>query len=108
MAYQQTTFELPEKLLNQLDKFKKEQDANVLTKQVEFALDYLNRNPKENPLDSKWKWAKNILESASFNQPYAGCSGGGYSYTFTPTTVGVSIKVTCNSTKESLDYFQEY
>lgn len=108
MAYQETTFNLPKKLLEQIAEFKKEQDAKTLTNQVKFALDYLNRNPTNNPLDTKWRWAKSILESASYNQPYKGSSGGGYSYEFTPTTIGMAIKITCNSTKESLNYFQEY
>jgi hypothetical protein len=108
VAYQETTFNLPKELLEQLAEFKKKQDANILAKQVKAAEGYLTNNPTENYLDINWMWANGIMRSAKLGIPYRGCSGGGYSYTFSPTTVGMSIKVTCNSTKESLDYFQEY
>ena len=107
MVYQQRIFNLPEVMLEQLAEFKKQQDAKVLTRQVEAALAYLNANPKENHLDSNWRWAKGVLESASLNEPYLGCSGGGYSYEFTPTTVGTLIKITNYVNKESMQYFWE-
>ena len=108
MVYQETTFNLPKELLERIAEFKKEQDANILAKQVKAAEEYLTVNPDKNYLDNNYRWAKGVMESAKLGIPHRGCSGGGYSYTFTPTTVGIAIKVTCNSTKESLNYFQEY
>jgi len=108
VAYQETTFILPKELLEQIAEFKKQQDAKHLARQVKAAEEYLAANPTENHLDINWMWANSVMRSAKYGTPYRGCSGGGYSYTFNPITVGMSIKVTCNSTKESLDYFQEY
>jgi len=35
--------------------------------------------------------------------PYYGCSGGAYTYLFTPTTLGMVVKVRNNMTKEEID-----
>lgn len=34
---------------------------------------------------------------------YYGCSGGAYTYSFTPTTLGLCVEVTNSVTKESID-----
>ena len=34
---------------------------------------------------------------------YYGCSGGAYTYSFTPTTLGMIVKVRNNFTKEEVD-----
>ena len=44
-----------------------------------------------------------ISESSRLGLPYYGASGGSLSYEFTPTGLGVVLKVTNNYTKESID-----
>lgn len=46
---------------------------------------------------------KALAEKQGKDQPYYGCSGGSLSFEFTPTTLGMVVKVTNNLTKESLD-----
>jgi len=43
----------------------------------------------------------NLLDGA-----YYGASGGGYSYIFTPTSLGVALEVRNNITKETIDLTQ--
>lgn len=49
------------------------------------------------------KVAKQQNESNFSSKPYYGCSGGGYTYSFTPTTLGMVEVVTNNITKESIN-----
>lgn len=73
-------FELDEKQKQILEKWMTEQDQKVTEKQ--------NKNkPKE-----KQK-----------SYPNYGCSGGAYTYHFTPTWIGMVIKVSHCLTKETID-----
>lgn len=46
---------------------------------------------------------KKVAEKQQQSQPYYGCSGGPLTYSFTPTTLGMVIKVINNLTKEEID-----
>ena len=54
---------------------------------------------------SKWMEAQDAAVAAKQGKdhPYYGCSGGSYTYHFTPTTLGLVVKVTNNLTKEEID-----
>lgn len=48
-------------------------------------------------------WQEEQDAEARASEHHYGASGGAYSYTFTPTTLGVAVVVTNNLTKESID-----
>lgn len=52
---------------------------------------------------SKWMETQDAAAKHGKEHPYYGCSGGGYTYHFTPTTLGLVVKVTNNLTKEEID-----
>jgi hypothetical protein len=53
------------------------------------------------------EWAaeqdRKIAEKQGKDHPYYGCSGGSLSYEFTPTSIGLVVKVTNNLSKESIN-----
>lgn len=49
------------------------------------------------------KVAKSQEDTDFICKPYYGACGGGFSFTFTPTSLGVGVKVTNNITKETID-----
>jgi hypothetical protein len=49
------------------------------------------------------KVAERQKESDHPDKPYYGCTGGAYSYIFTPTTIGLCVEVRNNLTKETIN-----
>jgi hypothetical protein len=49
------------------------------------------------------KVAEHQKEMGFSSAPYYGCSGGAYTYSFTPTTLGMVVKVKNNLTKDEID-----
>lgn len=56
-----------------------------------------------NEQDKKVMEEQNKNKENPRNHPYYGCSGGEYTYSFTPTSLGTIRRVTNNYTKESID-----
>jgi hypothetical protein len=73
-------FPLTEGQLEKLDKWREEQDVKVGKMQEEKG-----------------------LHQTCHSKPYYGASGGAYTYSFTPTTLGIVFSVTNNITKETID-----
>lgn len=82
------TFFLDDEQVVKLGSWIAEQDANAVAAQ--------KANPPDVPRD--------LLESCwELGYPYGGAIGGSLTYSFTPTSLGVVVKVTNSHTKESID-----
>jgi hypothetical protein len=82
-------FELNEKQMDTLDKWVDSQSATAVANQKA-------NPPTDVPLD--------ILETCwDMGYPYGGAIGGSLTYSFTPTSVGVAIDVTCSHTQQTID-----
>lgn len=46
---------------------------------------------------------QNKKNNTNYTQPYYGMTGDGYTYSFTPTSIGTFISVKNNATKEELE-----
>lgn len=53
--------------------------------------------------DNKVSELQKNTEFFKFGVPYYGATGGGYTYCFTPTSLGLVVKIRNNITKEELD-----
>ncbi len=73
-------FDLSDDQNEKLEIWMKDQDDKALKIQIERGF-----------LSEQWK------------KPYYGCSGGAYTYSFTPTTLGTIVKVINNVTKEEIN-----
>ena len=80
------SFKIPEECLPKLIKWISQQDQKVIKEQKSSAVPETIRNS---------------------GYAYYGCTGGGYTYSFTPTTIGMCISVKNNITKEEIDLTED-
>lgn len=75
-----------------------------------LSLSMLNMSPEQETKLEEWQQQQDakVLEQQRVNDPtqdmpYYGCSGGEYSYIFTPTSLGIVLEVRNNVTKEQIN-----
>lgn len=80
----------------------KEQQKQVNTWLDEVAYPAAIKNQKDQ-LSPDSPYRRLYEESWKLGYPYGGAIGGGVTYSFTPTSLGLVIKVSCSGVKEQLD-----